>query len=722
MKKILLFALTAFAVSGMNAQSIGTKTSKVKMMRPEVSQQTKKVSEVKFSEMKIGRYETESKTVKPLALNKNTIKSISNKHMKAAASNRAGEFAEYYDGTCKSNNGSESWVATPVTITDQNNNQFPGFSNILPNPFARMGLPEVLVTYTIDGSGNITVPAQYVCTVTLTSGEDVDVYINSNTATSVDGSFNLTLGADGTLTCETPYLAYYVIPEGQEFSMDGALGYLYSYNNVKYVAAGKDAAPVVSYDTNEVILYSGITDDAYAFEYQHVLVPAYNPVSFVNLTSDPADSWSWSVSTLKFDETANDGEGDYVNDEVVATADTRDFSFNTIGGELYSAPVLIGVNKELVSEPFVGAEENALVYAGAICSKWVFEDGRAPIVSKANLSHGDGLTGITTASASSEFKSLIFYQGKPSAPLYFEGVNMLLYNFNKTDNFTLTCKIQKVTRSASGSLTMGEVIAESYADTENIVPSSWDNTAQINFNTFSVKDVMGFNIPLDYIFMEDEFAIVIEGWNNGTFTGMAIGSEGLENGNSSIYLVLDEEEEYSGYYLRYTGNAFVGFNGAAYGYLHTEDNTDVTIDANGGQASIHIEPMLVGISENDGAPTTYIQLDDDTEIPEWLEVKVENEKYTDEDYESGNYGFDLEFSANALPAGTESREAEITFIQPGAKLTVKVTQSENGGTDGITTTVTKVTENGKAYNLSGRQVKAGQKGLIIRDGKKYIVK
>ena len=101
------------------------------------------------------------------------------------------------------------------------------------------------------------------------------------------------------------------------------------------------------------------------------------------------------------------------------------------------------------------------------------------------------------------------------------------------------------------------------------------------------------------------------------------------------------------------------------------------------------------------------------ELPEWLTVGVANE-----DYEKG-VDYDLVFQAEALPSGVTGRVANLTFFQEGAQLKVTVSQGE---TTGVQTVVTSSkAANGKLFDLNGRQV-SGKKGLVVRDGKKFIVK
>ena len=160
----------------------------------------------------------------------------------------------------------------------------------------------------------------------------------------------------------------------------------------------------------------------------------------------------------------------------------------------------------------------------------------------------------------------------------------------------------------------------------------------------------------------------------------------------------------------------VGFIHGTYGYLHTEDDTDITIPATGGEATIHVKPMLSSIDEETEANTTRLFIGDIMdEVPEWIMLEVKNEKYTEDEY-----SFDLVVSAEALPAGEESREGEFVVWQEGARMVITVKQIADETSGVATTVVTKAADN-KSYNLAGQQTKKG-KGLVVSKGKKFIVK
>ena len=150
--------------------------------------------------------------------------------------------------------------------------------------------------------------------------------------------------------------------------------------------------------------------------------------------------------------------------------------------------------------------------------------------------------------------------------------------------------------------------------------------------------------------------------------------------------------------------------------MQTTDNTNLTIPADGGEAKIHILPMLYQTGD-DGQPATLIYLDESSEeIPDWLQVSYTEPTVNGEDVD---LDFDLIFAAQALPAGTTSRSCNLVFFQPGAYLEVSVSQS---GVAGVSTVVKKTVTDGPAYNLNGQRVNANYKGIVVKNGAKAIKK
>ena len=242
---------------------------------------------------------------------------------------------------------------------------------------------------------------------------------------------------------------------------------------------------------------------------------------------------------------------------------------------------------------------------------------------------------------------------------------------------------------------------------------------------------------VDYLFIEDEFVIVIEGWDNGTFNGVLGSQEHNFNEVTSTWFQATGETRMRSYGGGWP-QLFIGLLDATYGYLYTDDETNLIFDKDGGTSLVHVDPMYYGTDDETKEPTYLLDIEsvledgeEVEEVPEWLTVDVANEDYTtatevDEDGNEYEYfvngiDYDLVFTTEALPEGVENRTCQIVFFQTGAKLAITVTQDIDA--DGISTVVEKTPiNNSHAYNLAGQRVNNHAKGIIVKNGRKQIVK
>ncbi len=554
--------------------------------------------------------------------------------------------------------------------------------------------------------------------------------------------------ADGTITLTKDDQGYITTPENlnlvigafatdaytSDYSSDNYAGYWTRTENVAYYAEGQEipnGAPNVEYQPNNLTLFAGLGVSGYSYNNNLVMIGAYGPLNFRNSTIDEATGWNWSVKEQLGDQ----------ENEITAT--TKDFTLNTIGGATYTNFALVGINEDEKSDSVkwgVGhllANDGSIkytdlyAYAGTYGSYFTFSDGSTATMTTQDPD-GD-LTFYTNwatpEKASTSMSKIYVYQGKPSTPIYFEGVTLPVVNFADNGNFNLHIAIRKCQRNAQGKIAMGDIVAEADATIENVDASyaAQSGLTAINFTNFYVEDEWGMSEEVEYLFMDEEFLIEIDNWDNGTFTAV-LGCQEITpaNGLNTTYFEKTGEEGSVYSYTSWKTSLFVGLIEPAYGYLYTTDNTDLNLSVEGETATIHVTPMLNSIDEA-GDPTYRLFIKDITvdgeeaaELPEWFAFSVTNQNY---DEESEHYAeYDLNVTAEALPADVQGRKAEVTFYQEGAMLKVSVQQGEI--IDGIsqTTVTNKVNNDGKLYDLSGRQVQAGKKGLVIMNGKKFIVK
>ncbi len=117
-----------------------------------------------------------------------------------------------------------------------------------------------------------------------------------------------------------------------------------------------------------------------------------------------------------------------------------------------------------------------------------------------------------------------------------------------------------------------------------------------------------------------------------------------------------------------------------------------------------------------GAENYYV-----ADLPEWItEVNVDTQYYDPEQYDYANY---VSFKAEALPSGTSGRSAVVCFKGRGCTDTMPVELLQGDATMGISGLESDhAGVTGKVYNLNGQRVSGDAKGMVIKDGRKYLNK
>lgn len=748
MKKFLLFAVAALIVGSANAQKLTGKQSglaKSRLQLPVMKAEKKAEGPVQQF-IKAGYKTCKTKDVfkELMPEAKASMKNLrATNRLAGTVSRRAGAVQATYTGYGTDYLDNDTPVSWTMKSGDADGVAY--LADIIPNPFAPQ-IDYVLVAYKLSGN-TVTIAPQKVA-----SGGGYYVYVFS--WASADGSIVFTLGDNGSLTTvKGESIAYGIfttdafpssLEELKRVEDGGTYAGMYAcIDNVSYLMEGETPKPVVEYEANGLLLHVGSSLTGYSWQkVDYAVAPAFVPVVFRNFTPESTlvDTWSWRTATLQYDSST--GEESEVE---VFTGSDRNFTLNSIGDEYYSPIELIGSFQGVSSDPFKwglmnGICEDAYIYAGATSDGFAFledygGDGSSPMLTKVNADDGIyySSTFATPDKQSNKWNmtNLISYQGKPESPLYFEGVGLALYQMKANPDFNLKCKIVKAKREFENRmLVLGDVIAQADLTYSDIEVGEYQTF--LHWNNFYVEDEFGMTEEVPYLFIEDEFAIVFEGWNNGTFSAYTM-IDGYDRNNSLPSTFFNMVDEEGNYYA--TGNyqhLQVGFSNAAYGFLYTTDDTNLTIPATGGTASLQVTPMLYSVNAERTEKYTRLwiekaltdtNLEDDYIYDEegnlvgisWLSIDVANEEYTGEVSK-----FDLVFAAEALPEGVSSRSANIVFAQEGALLKVTVTQGEATGIS--VTTKTVKTGNAQMFNLAGQRVNSSFKGLVVKDGKKFMNK
>ena len=607
-----------------------------------------------------------------------------------------------------STNSGVTWKMVRGTNTEDGVDT-PVFVNLSPmdEMFASVFPEGIFVEYELEGS-TATIKPQVIASTT--DDEDKPIYLILSSGTSEDGTIVLTIADNGAITTIDNECILIAGWGTRNFdpTFDTYLGYYTYTDRVKYLLPDEpEPAPQsVSFAPNELVLFAGMGTTGYSFTNNLAVGAPFVATNFVNGTKDMATSFSWSAREVVSD-----------TEENLLKADTRDFALTLTPDATYTDIALVAANGEAVSDSVYFGRRNmemddngnptstplyeaSYLYAGGGESGFQFDDGSYAMWSRYNPD-GDmafymnwatpDLT--TTLQNPYSISKLYSYQGKPAAPLFLTGVKLPVVSGEFQENFNMHMTLYRCTRSSTGriaELSDDDIIAEADATMENVTTEDIGGVklSIVDFNELYVMNEYGLSDPLDYLFVEDEFMVVFSGIDNETFSGR-FGS--MSNDNEDLPVLWFEMSGEEGSMYSYNGWSpalMLGLSDATYGYLHTEDNTNLQFAAEGGEATIHVDPMYY--NEETEEPTYNLAVEkividgeEAEELPEWLTFAVANEDYTtataiDEEGKEYEYfvngiDYDLIVTAAALEDG-KARTAEITFMQKGARLVVTVSQ------------------------------------------------
>ena len=709
MKKFLLLAVAALVAVSADAQLSKKMKSGKLQARQQVEQ---KATFSKKYEIAGAKKDVKAVLDKTSKMFKGTVKATNIKPVaKQYKSNRAAAVQEVYEGYGMQRSTSETvdWEMKSGTATLESGEEISLLQNVIPDIF---GFEDgVVVEYTVQ-ENKIVIAPQLVASFEHEEAPTGTYYIFLEDANSNDGTITLTMDETGGI--DGYYSIIYSVYPAETYNYNDWVATYEGFSNVQYNIPGVLKTPNVSFEQNSLILFAGLGLNGYSYTNNLAMTGAFATTNFVNRTTDKVTDWDWTAWDASSEEPA-----------VFASASDVDFALD-LQSDVVKNVQLVGTNETKSSDPFIFGVgkyikddgtpqyENSYLYGGYYNNGWILNNETPAIMTRQDPDgHLKFYSNWATPDIASTSMSKIYcYHEKPAAPLFFTGVTLPLVSFVDNGDFNLHIKIMKCSHQGT-KLTLGEVIAEGNATSENINADFSAGLTGIEIPLYK-EDEFGMSIDLDYIFVEDEFVIVIEGWDNGSFSGV-LGSQDAPLDNASISTWFEKTGEEGSMY-RYTSwptALFVGLLNASYGYLYTEDNTNITLPSEGGQAVLHINPMLCTSDDNDN-PATLLWIDDESDTPDWLSVGLANEAYTETEF-----SFDLVLEAEALPEGSGNRSAHLVFVQTGAKLVVDVTQNAGSG---INTVVTRIDSNAPAYNVAGQRVNNSFKGLVVKDGRKVVVK
>lgn len=242
----------------------------------------------------------------------------------------------------------------------------------------------------------------------------------------------------------------------------------------------------------------------------------------------------------------------------------------------------------------------------------------------------------------------------------------------------------------------------------------------------------------------EEYSIYILGFNKSNT--IDFGAEGMEypdedeNANPGYMMVQMENKVGYSYYTNCSAKiAFIGqFDKAV--VMANCDFTNLpeginmnalrvstdgkTVTTDGGTEEVNFGAVLVGTAnpwfDAEGYENYTLVSDDDTD---WITWQVDNSTYADDD--SDWYGYNgIACECEPLPAGTSGRMAIVRVEGKGVTSEPFVVLQGDAQMPSAIESVLTATKgkSTRVYNLAGQQMNTNAKGLLIKGGKKVIVK
>ena len=470
-------------------------------------------------------------------------------------------------------------------------------------------------------------------------------------------------------------------------------------------AASADYAGVDYYHM-EGMMHGGLTPEWGGWG-PMIMVPAYQSNPWIN-DMGPT-TWTHPTTGEVWEENTDTLEGGYevglyylpkTTDHVVATAD-GDVS---IKGYLYGSSK---TNQYLVSgsNHMVSDQTIPMTLCGMYCDPIYGSNGSdfyavsAPSLG-CDYSYGTDLTyqGISFDTISSFVRNI--------NPMKINSLHMPIYHANEADlNAMLPDGAQVKVEILAADLIEGIIYSDSiYAET--IV--SKDDCLDIGGGSatlvayFYEEDIFGGLMQVSVV-VPGDFVVQITGYNES---------------NCNFGFITD--------YYTPGGTTLFTVNGNYTELWQQGSNLAIMYDAywpvaaNGAGSEVLVAPVEGGfamVGEYDAIAIYTNLLDPDSEMlvedaPEWIETVLDASGYADNGYVVA------QFVVDALPEGETGRQGIVTIDADGYKLDIVINQGEVADDTAVDNVVAPA--NNKIYNLLGVEVDENYKGIVIKNGQKYI--
>lgn len=518
----------------------------------------------------------------------------------------------------------------------------------------------------------------------------------------------------------------------------------------KYNTQRKADGLNVYYQRPAGVYFAGVSQKTALKTCPYLIVPPFKTTIWQNgTTGAPADTkWDWKSLTMNYQgtdvtthyDTPDLAQWNLVNMNAVPTlsaingTDTTSYQLHSVGnGNTYVSDLMAAPNPNTMLGMFsnYGAWYSSAKYFGYYDRDGLYSQAITyySVAGDASTSSwfGKNEKGNTNACATA-FE-------KPQNPYLLTKVNILFANANFTDSVKLYCRVYRLNEipdSANAVPTPVELIAKGSAwlTENNIVYQSgrWGTLEFAMKQTYEGVDydaIPEINFPI---------MVVVGGYNDPNmkqFT-LFVSRDNNDEGFGELGYLCNIDE--NGDLIDARG--FVGnwqslvlhsapsiFIQQMYTYmmvqkdeeLNPNTEEDLTFNANP-QGDTRTEDFNSYIGSEGLWQVTTV---DGEAVPSWVTVTMVDGKQGTSNNYTGHT--DVTFDVEPLPEGTESREVKIRFWYPGSEVIYTVKQQADHSA------VTHIDAdrddaNAATYNMMGQRVGRDARGLLIRGGKKILVK
>ena len=463
----------------------------------------------------------------------------------------------------------------------------------------------------------------------------------------------------------------------------------------------------VDYYYMEGMMHGGLTPEWGGWGAM-IMVPAYQNNPWINAVGPT--TWVHPTTNAVWSENTEELEGGYEaglyylpkTTDHVYTEDGTDYN---IKGYLYGSSrpnqyLVAGANHSVASDGII-----PMTLCGMYCD---------PIYNNS----GNDFYAVSAQSLGCPYSygSKLAYQGKSLDtitslvrninPINIYQISIPIYNADNMDLATMLPEGAEVKLELfAADLTQGIIYTDSlYAETVVNVDDCVDlgeGSASL-VAKFGEEDILGGWMEI-VVTIPGDFAVQITGYNEGNCDFGFI-TDYYTPGGTTVYTVNGKYTEFwkSGSNLAIMYEAYwpVAVNAAGSEVLVAPVEGGVAMDG---------EYPAIAIITNLLDPENEMYIED---APEWIEGVLDASGFAEDGYVVA------QFAAAALPAGETGRQGIVTINADGYLLDIVINQGEVVNT-GVENVVAPLFDN-KIYNLLGVEVDENYKGIVIKNGQKYI--